>query len=293
MRYGPFRLATQIAVFLLMFIIPVLNIYELYLITGTYYALNVGGLGIADPVVILQAIFASGQLTLPLMTAAVFPILVALILGRVWCGWLCPYLFIADRIESIRRIFRKNSHGPSTERSNRASNSFRANFVRFLFLIGGTALGGMVGIPILNFVSAPGILSTEAMIFVKERSVSIEILFLFVILALQLTVLPRFWCRLFCPTGSVLSLLRTPYTLCVESLSKNPVGPCCKENSCSDVCPMKLEPYRESQDLLCVNCGKCVDACKFNRLRFGGMGSALKLDGPVSREKQTNPDICK
>lgn len=165
MKYGSFRIAAQAAVFFLMFVIPLLNIYELYFVSGTYYALNVGGLGVADPVVILQAMFASGQLTLPLLSAAVFPILVALIMGR-------------------------------------------------------------------------------------------------------------FWCRMFCPTGTLLSLIRTPYTLHVESTNKNPTSPCCKENSCSGVCPMGLQPYRESRDLLCVNCGQCIDACKHNRLRFHGMGSA-------------------
>lgn len=266
---------TQITVFFLMFVIPLLNIYELYFITGTYYALNVGALGVADPVVILQAMFASGQLTLPLLSAAVFPILVAFIMGRVWCGWLCPYMFIADRVESLRRFIRRKVFKLDNTFINRnAQNSLKANFVRFSFLIAGTAFGGILGIPILNYISAPGILSTEAMIFVKERSFSIEILFLLGILGLQLTLLPRFWCRMFCPTGTVLSLIRSPYTLGVESTNKNSASPCCRENSCSDVCPMGLQPYRESRDLLCVNCGQCIDACKHNRLRFHGMGSA-------------------
>lgn len=275
MKYGSFRIAAQAAVFLLMFVIPLLNIYELYFITGTYYALNVGGLGVGDPVVILQAMFASGQLTLPLLSAAVFPILVALIMGRVWCGWLCPYMFVADRVESFRRLIRRTAlkaDNPIT--TKKVQNPFKANFVRFSFLITGTAFGGIVGIPVLNYFSAPGILSTEAMIFVKERSLSIEVFFLLGILGLQLTLFPRFWCRMFCPTGTLLSLIRTPYTLRVESMSKNPTAPCCKENSCSGACPMGLHPYMESRDLLCVNCGQCIDACKHNRLKFGGIGSA-------------------
>ncbi|MDA8406600.1 MAG: 4Fe-4S binding protein [Deltaproteobacteria bacterium] len=275
MKYGRFRIATQTVVFLLMFAIPLLNVYELYFITGTYYALNVGGLGVADPVVILQAMFASGQLTLPLLSAAVFPIFVALIMGRVWCGWLCPYLFISDRVESLRQFIRRKVFKVDHPVANReVQNSFRANFIRFSFLITGTAFGGMLGIPVLNYISAPGILSTEAMIFVKERSFSIEILFVLGIVGLQLTLLPRFWCRMFCPTGALLSLIRSPQTLRVDSLSKHPTTPCCKEISCSDVCPMGLQPYRESRDLLCVNCGQCIDACKHDRLRFYSMGSA-------------------
>jgi ferredoxin-type protein NapH len=273
LKYATPRMVIQVSFFLLMFIIPVLNIYEIYFLTGTYYALSFGGLGVADPVVILQAMFASGQLTIPLLSAALFPFLVALLLGRVWCGWLCPYLFVADRIDSIRRFISRKIFFDQKESVKKTGSSFRANFVRFSFLIVGTAMGGLLGIPLLNYFSAPGILSTEAMIFVKERSFSVEITFLAILFGLQLTILPRFWCRLFCPTGSLLSTIRSPLTLRVEFVGKISSAPCCKENSCSEVCPMGLEPYMESRDLLCVNCGRCVDACKFNRLRFGGLGS--------------------
>ncbi|MGC8659835.1 MAG: 4Fe-4S binding protein [Desulfomonilaceae bacterium] len=244
MKLGSLRIAFQTVVFLLMFLIPLLNIYELYFLTGTYYALNAGGLGVSDPVVILQAMFASGHLTLPLLSAAVLPIMVAMIMGRVWCGWLCPYLFLADRVEGLRRFIKRRVfkiYDTSADKKNQGS--FNANFVRFSFLIVGTAFGGMLGIPVLNYISAPGILSTEAMILVKERTLSIEIAFIVGVLGLQLTLLPRFWCRMFCPTGTLLSLIRTPYTLHLESSSKNQSSPCCKENPCSDACPMGLQPY--------------------------------------------------
>lgn len=278
MKLAPFRLGVQLAVFFMMFAIPVLNAYELYFVTGTYYALNVGGLGVADPVVILQAMFASGQLTVPLLSAVIFPILVALVFGRVWCGWCCPYLFVADRIESLRRWCKQTFFKePGLPSSMGSQNSLQANLIRFLFLFGGTALGGILGIPVLNYFSAPGIMSTEAMIFIKEHWFSVEVFFLFALLTVQLTVWPRFWCRFFCPTGTTLSLIRSPYTLRVESTGRDTSSPCCKENSCSDVCPMKLRPYMESGDLLCVNCGKCVDACKLSRLKFAGIGSVPKL----------------
>ncbi len=288
MKYAPPRMVIQVSFFLLMFIIPVLNVYEVYFITGTYYSLSFGGLGVADPDVILQAMFASGQLTIPLLSAALFPFLVALLLGKVWCGWLCPYLFVADRIDSIRRFILRKIFVDQKESVNKTGSSFRANFVRFSFLIVGTAMGGLLGIPLLNYFSAPGILSTEAMIFVKERSFSIEIMFLAILFGLQLTILPRFWCRLFCPTGSLLSAIRSPLTLRVEFVGKISSAPCCKENSCSEVCPMGLMPYMESRDLLCVNCGRCVDACNFNRLRFGGLGSVSQSLFPKTTLREEN-----
>jgi ferredoxin-type protein NapH len=263
--YGSWRRFTQVTVFAAMFAIPVLNLYEVYGVTGTFYAISIGGLGIADPVVIFQAIFAAGRLTVPLLSAALFPLVLALIFGRIWCGWMCPYHLLTDCAAWLRsRIRRPRSAAPAS------FNSFRSNLSRYAFLIAGTAVTGAIGIPVLNYFSAPGVISTEAMIFVKERSVSLELAFIVVLLGLELSVLPRFWCRLFCPTGAFISLFRLPFTLRIANVIKNPKNACCKENFCSDACPMGLNPYNEGSNLLCTNCGLCVDACRSKRLRFKG-----------------------
>jgi ferredoxin-type protein NapH len=274
MSFSAYRKITQILVFVIMFLIPVLNLYEIYTLTGTFYAINIGRLGIADPAVIMQAVFASGTLTVPLAGAALFPLLAALLFGRIWCGWLCPYHFVADCAAWVRAKIRPK---PATDASTAllpVPGSFRANMFRFGFLIAGTAAAGAIGVPLLNYVNAPGILSTEAMILVKERAVSLEIAFIASLVLLELTVLPRFWCRLFCPTGAVISPVRTPYTLRVVNRMEKLRKPCCTAVACAEVCPMGLTPAIESTDLLCTNCGRCIDACRAcngeSRLHFSG-----------------------
>jgi ferredoxin-type protein NapH len=280
--YWPYRRASQIVVFLAMFLIPLLNLYEIYAVTGTFYAINIGGLGIADPVVILQAIFASGQLTVPLLSAALLPIMAALLFGRIWCGWMCPYHLLSDAAAWLRsKIARKRVNRTRAD-SSPIAESFKANIGRFGFLVFGTAVAGMIGIPVLNYLSAPGILSTEAMILVKERTVSLEFGFIALLLIIELLLLPRFWCRLFCPTGAFIALFRTPFTLRVGTKIKTPRAACCKNGSCSSVCPMGLAPYRQGGNLLCTNCGKCIDACR----REGGPGS-LRFTGFSERDDRT------
>ena len=274
--YRPYRRLTQFCAFAVMFLIPILNLYEIYAVTGTFYSINIGGLGIADPVVIFQALFASGSLTSPLFAAAIFSIFAALLFGRVWCGWLCPYHLLADGAAWVRGLVRKRVFKKDTAESFAVADSLRANSVRYGFLILGTIVAGAIGIPVLNYVSAPGILSTEAMMFVKERAVSLEIGFIVVLLLLELLILPRFWCRLFCPTGAFLPLFRARFTLRVATTTGNPKSACCKGNHCSAACPMGLSPFKEGSDLLCTNCARCIDACKDHdgpgRLTFNGFG---------------------
>ncbi|MBM3302245.1 MAG: 4Fe-4S binding protein, partial [Deltaproteobacteria bacterium] len=238
--YEPYRRVIQLAAFAVMFVIPLLNMYEIYAITGTFYAVNIGGLGIADPAVILQAFFASGGLTPVLLSAAFFAVLVALLFGRVWCGWSCPYHLVSDMSVWLRARFQRVAFGRTDPETLPLPRSFAANISRFSFLILGTVAAGAIGIPVLNYVSAPGILSTEVMVFVKERTLSVEAVFIAMLVVLEIAVLPRFWCRLFCPTGAFLSLFRLPFTMHVSTGIRTPKSPCCKGNYCSKSCPMGL-----------------------------------------------------
>lgn len=265
MMYKTYRRTVWIVFFALMFVIPVLNMVEIYTITGTYYALQVGGLGIADPSAILQTIFASGELAPPILSALLFPVLFALVLGRVWCGWMCPYHVLSDGAFRLRTWFRTRFlDRPATE-TLVAPSPLKANLIRFSFLLAGSAAAGAIGIPILNYVNAPGILSTEAMILTRQPTLSVEFGFIATVFLVEMLFFPRFWCRLFCPTGACLSLIRGPFTLRISARAKNQKTPCCKEDVCSADCPMGLSPYRQGADLLCTNCARCIDACRGGR----------------------------
>ncbi len=261
-----FRPWVRAGVFAFMFFVPILNLFEIYSVTGTFYAVNIGGLGVSDPSAILQSVFSVGELTIPLLSAALFPILLALVFGRVWCGWMCPYHVLSDVAGRLRKILLK----PIPDSPFPVADALAANVARFGFLILGTIVAGAIGVPVLNYFNAPGIVSAEAMILLREHRFSVEILFILTILALEFTIFPRFWCRLFCPTGTLVSVFKAPFTLCVGTGIRNPKSPCCKAHECRWSCPMGLDPFKESGNLLCTNCGKCIEACSLGRLRFRG-----------------------
>jgi len=187
---------------------------------------------------------------------------------------MCPYHLLSDGAFRVRTWFRVKFLGRPERETLAVPSALKANLCRYAFLLAGAAAAGAVGIPVLNYVSAPGILSTEAMILVRQHTLSVEFGFIAAIIVLELLFFPRFWCRLFCPTGACLSLVRAPFTLRIRARTKTPSAPCCKESVCSASCPMGLAPYREGSDLLCTNCARCIDACgtgeKAGMLGFAG-----------------------
>jgi len=85
------RKTVQIIVFTGMFVIPILNIFEITFIKGTFYSIDFGDIAIADPLAIFQAIMSSKTINIVMLASLAIPILLMLLLGRVWCSWMCPY----------------------------------------------------------------------------------------------------------------------------------------------------------------------------------------------------------
>lgn len=258
-----YRKIIQTIIFIGMFIIPVMNIFEIYFIKGTFYSIDFGDIAMADPLAIFQAILSSKHINTTMLVSVVIPLLIVLILGRVWCSWGCPYYFIIESIDWVKKKLKIKIKKPTyTERLPQKTNIFR-----FLFLISGIFLMGVSGIPLLNLISAPGIISSQALVLVKFHYLTFEAVFILILIILEFFYF-RFWCRFFCPQGSFLSLFRWHKGLKVVKLNED----CSNCLSCIRTCPMLLNPMNEGSNLLCHNCGDCIDACPDNKtidtLRF-------------------------
>lgn len=261
MRGGSFmikkyRRMIQIIVFAGIFIIPVLNIFEITFIKGTFYSLDIGDIAMADPFAIFQAFLVSRQISLGMVVSIVIPLLLMFILGRVWCSWICPYYLMAEFVEYFVKKFNLKLNRPKYNRN--LPN--KTNFVRFIFLIIGIVFAGISGIPLLNLISAPGVISSQALVLLKFHYITFEIIFIIILLILEFFYF-RFWCRFFCPQGSFLSIFRSKSSLRVEKMVDN----CSNCLICIKSCPMILNPMEEGLNPLCHNCGDCVDACPDNK----------------------------
>jgi ferredoxin-type protein NapH len=261
-RFIEIRHLSQIAVFVLMFAIPILNLFEIYFIRGTFISMDIGSLGIADPVMIFQVVLSGMGIAGILLVSVLIPAMVAIFFGRVWCSWACPYTLIlqmAERLPFLRKRILANKEELPT--------SYTKTYVaRYTIFVGFFGLVGVAGVPILHLFSPPAVLSSQALMLVKTLSLTVELLFIAIILFVDLFVSYRFTCRYLCPTGTCLSLFQNRKSLHVQY-----AGACMNCKACVNACPMGLNPMKDSYERLCHNCGECIEVCpdRTKPLRWG------------------------
>jgi len=222
-------------------------------------------------------------------------IILTIILGRVFCGWICPMGTLNNMIGYLRK-----------KSVNEVSRDwYRMKYYILIFLIVSSLFTlQLVGImdplsllirsfsmsvfPLFNYsirtvfdtlfdLNIKGLVDISESIYsiLKKsilsfqqpfyyQSVFIGVLF-FLILGLNL-VERRFWCRYLCPLGALLGIL-SRYSLLKRSVSEG----CISCEACASVCqgnaaPDKRENWRNTE---CFYCWNCDDICPQNVVSFG------------------------
>jgi len=258
--------------------------------------------GLGTPQKIVGDAFATLQLILydaknfPWLPVASF-LLVAAVLGRATCGWICPFGFIQDLLGYIKR-----KHSEISLRTHKSMVKVKYGFLAIILFISivsalaqavgiGTGLRAAFGIfaraPFEALSPANTLFSTLPNIASNARYtipvwletgdllgrildglVAMPVLFwvqfsIMVIVIVLGIYYPRSWCRYFCPHGAVLAFLNKFSFL---GLKREPVK-CTKAEcrECVEVCPMKVPilelPWEKFTHPECIYCLKCTDAC--------------------------------
>jgi ferredoxin-type protein NapH len=243
-------------------LIPLLNKHGISVVTGTLYSLAVGPVWITDPVIAVQTVLTTFAVDRTLLLSVVIPVVLALVLGRVFCSWVCPQNAISELFDliagktGIRRLFRPKL------------SPFPRYAVLALVLVATRAFG----LPVVSLLSAPGIISVQTAKFLYEGAVGMELVLIGVIVVFELVVVRRVWCNHLCPVGGFLGILRTRKTMKVL-FAEDSARTCGRCGACTDVCRLGLAPLSGNIYPFCHNCGDCVAACEgikgmANPLRF-------------------------
>ncbi len=198
-------------------------------------------------------------------------LLFGLALGRVICGWLCPFGLVQDLLHKI-----------PTPKLKKSKKTRALSWVKYGVLIAfvlilppmlkspafckficpaGTGEGAL---PLLSSPANEGWLSMLGPLFTNK----------FVILALLLTAcvfVYRAFCRFLCPLGALYSLLARLALLGVR-VDENACTACGK---CLRICPMDI---RRVGDRECIHCGLCIDACPEKAITL--KAGRITLKGP-------------
>jgi polyferredoxin len=239
-----------------------------------------------DPLSMLSHLLASRTI-LATSAYALILVMMTIVIGRAWCGWLCPLGTILD----LLTVRRKN-----TKRSAPAEGLRKVKYDLVLLTLAAALLGNLTllfldplailmrtitvgGLPALDRILTAIESTLFHISFMEAVTVAVDswlrpavlplqpifyrdtILFtsIFTGLILLNYFAPRFWCRYLCPLGGTLGLLSK------VSIFQRRVDEECKGCTlCTNICPTgTINPKKDYQSdpAECTVCMECVDTC--------------------------------
>lgn len=228
------------------------------------------GLSLTDLLAAAESALATRSLVSVLAVGALFPLLATVLLGRVYCGWICPVGLLMPLIRRLRSVLAFLELNPRDERFWKGNK---------YALLGAAALIAVLGgLPILHYIYPPAILSREAhsfatVLFDRAESglfgfpwgfFSGGMIFLGLVAIVEVAAAPGFWCATLCPGGALYSALSRWRILRVKRVK----SACIDCVLCDKACPMQLQPMTDKTGGECDSCGVCVDVCPTKALAF-------------------------
>ena len=171
----------------------------------------------------------------------------SLLMGRVFCGLLCPLGIMSDF------LFRSPEKKlPVSGVDVRLLYLKYGAVILFLYMMF-EAAAILLGLPMVGLWS---------FMVVYRGEMTIVIIAAVLILIISSIFIYRPWCSYLCPIGTLLSVFNRFSLLSIERDTEG-CGVC---DACTKSCPLGLPDFSDSKD--CIRCLSCYTACRSGTLRL-------------------------
>lgn len=219
-----------------------------------------GALG-SCPIGSLQAVLASRNFSFSFYLTGFF-LLIGSLMGRIVCGWLCPFGLIQDLLYRI----------PFVKKINKIPGDKALRFLKYGILLVFVILLPMVVVDIVGqgepwfckwicpsgtlmagwplVFRNDGIRQAAGLLFLWKNG----ILLLVILLSLMIY---RPFCKYICPLGAIYGLFNKVsfYRLRIDR------SRCVHCHACTRSCKMNVNVEANPDSAECIRCGSCVSAC--------------------------------
>jgi MauM/NapG family ferredoxin protein len=255
-----------------------------------------------DPAAALAAVLA-GRTWIPAFGAALLALAATALLGRFFCGWICPLgttLDVTDRRgkEHFRHVI---SWRPVKYQILLALAAGAFLGVSLVFLVSPLALAtrfygmlvyGVIGAaadiifesirPLARGLDWPWLAYADPS--APRFSMQVAAMAIMGLILATGRLAPRFWCRCLCPAGAIFALAA------FRPLWRRTVSNACIDcGRCQRACPMGAigDDPRTTSFSECIVCQNCVRICPTEAVTFPWRPKAgPRLDGPVRFDRR-------
>ena len=251
-RFGWIRLLrwpVQLSAFLLLVVILI----------GSFCSFVAGAFQLSCPLGVLQNIASTRMLILVSAIAAIPLMLLTVLGGRFFCGWLCPFGFFLDLIDKVivRRL--------------RLPGFLRARSAKYGVLA--ASIGGSYALAYQAFCTVCPIGTLCRAHGVQGVFKGYELAILPAVASLEIGD-RRSWCRYYCPVGALLALAARIGLIKIVIGARK-----CKKFSCmrcADICPMGIVDRDQLIEGIsprlpmdeCIFCMRCIDQCPYSAVKI-------------------------
>ena len=181
-------------------------------------------------------------------------ILVAVLLKKAFCGWLCPIGTISESLWMFgQRMFRRNLT------PQRWLDCVLRSLKYFLLLFFGLSILGMDVQGLHAFIYSPYNKVADVKMYQFFADITSVALWTIIVLVIGSVAIKGFWCRYLCPYGALLGVLSWLSPL---KITRN-AATCIDCALCTRACPAGISVHTATRVWSdeCMSCYRCVEAC--------------------------------